>query len=219
MREETRYRVTGILFLLALAVICLPMLLDGAGLPARRLPDLPMDDSLPEVQPLARRAPESEFGARTEQLRRQVDDEGFLTRSGTRFGEPVLTPADEEAQRADTEAGEDGRADDGSEPAAHDQAEGVAAAGQGDRIRRGAVESDAWAVQVASFARTGNAEEFRSRLRQDGYEAFISTARADGRVVSRVAVGPLLDRQRAETLRGELSARYDVEARLMAFSN
>jgi DedD protein len=193
LREETGYRVTGILFLLAVAIICLPMLLDGAGLPARRLPDLPMQDTLPEVQPLATQAPESDFVARVEQLREQVDEDGFLTDSGTRFGEPVLTP----------------------EPVATPEP----MLSQQPVLSRGSANTGAWAVQVASFARAANAEDFRARLREDGYEAFISTAKSDSQVLSRVAVGPLLDRQRGETLRRELSARYDVEARLMAFSN
>jgi DedD protein len=175
LKEETRYRVTGSLFLLALAVICLPMLFDGAGLPARELPDLPPLEPLPEVRPLEQQAPESDFVARVEKLRATVDDEGFSTQSGTRFGEPVL-----EAEDARTEV---------------------------------------WAVQVASFAEGPNATGFRERLREDGYEAFISTAKTDGQVLSRVAVGPLLDRERAESLRVELSARYRVEARLVDFSN
>ncbi len=195
MKEQTRYRVTGSLFLLALAVICLPMLFDGAGLPARELPDLPeweaaaaeqtaarpvaarsVNESVPGAAPgRSRQIPESDVVARVEKLRQQVDEEGFLTQTGTRFGEPVLTTA-----KRDTEV---------------------------------------WAVQVASFRQVDNAEEFRTRLREDGYEAFISTAKADEQVLSRVAVGPLLDRERAERLRGELSARYDIQARLVAFSN
>ena len=209
MREETRYRVTGSIFLLALAVISLPMLLDGAGLPAKSLPDLTMDDEPPEARRLSARAPESDFMARVEQLREQVDEDGFLTDSGTRFGEPVLTP---------TEAGSRGEGSEGSErDAGAVQTDGGVTRAIG---RVGASEgTGAWAVQVASFAQADNAEDFRARLRKDGYEAFISTAKSDDRVLSRVAVGPLLDRQRAETLRGELSARYDVQARLMAFSN
>lgn len=186
MKEQTRYRVTGSLFLLALAVICLPMLLDGAGVPARSLPDLPMAAELPEVTPVAGpaggRRPEADPEERLERLREQVqplreevDDEGFLTRTGTRFGEPVLTPAD-----ADTEI---------------------------------------WAVQVASFEDADNARAFRARLRDDGYESFLSTLRAGETVLSRVAVGPLLDGERAEILKDELSGRYGVSARLMAFSN
>jgi cell division protein FtsN len=163
------------------------MLLDGAGLPAKRLPDLPVEDTLPKVRPPATQAPESDFVSRVEQLREQVDQDGFLTDSGTRFGEPVLTP----------------------EPVVTPE----------PVLSRGSANTGAWAVQVASFARAANAEDFRARLREDGYEAFISTARSDDQVLSRVAVGPLLDRQRGETLRRELSARYDVEARLMAFSN
>lgn len=175
MREETRYRVTGSLFLLALAVICLPMLFDGAGLPAETLPPLDFAGTLPEPDIPAAPAPESDFVERVETLREQVDEEGFLEDSGTRFGEPVLTDA--------------------------------------------AADTDVWAVQVASFAETDNAENFRSRLRGDGYEAFLSTVKTDGQVLSRVAVGPLLDRQEADSLQRELSARYDTQARLMAFSN
>lgn len=179
MKDQTRYRVTGSLFLLALAIICLPMLFDGAGVPARDLPRLLTDEGLeaqlPELEPPAAPEPESDFIARVEKLRAQVDEEGFLTDSGTRFGEPVLTDA--------------------------------------------TAATDTWAVQVASFVDADNAEGFRTRLREDGYEAFISTARAGDQVHSRVAVGPLLDAERARTLRGELSARYEVEARLMAFSN
>lgn len=175
MKEETRYRVTGSLFLLALAVICLPMLFDGAGLPARELPPLPMAETLPDPQTADRRVPESDFVARVEALRDSVDEDGFLTETGTRFGEPVLTDT-----RSDT---------------------------------------DVWAVQVASFADADNAESFRTRLREDGYEAFISTTRQGEQVLSRVAVGPLLDGERADSLKDELSARYDTRARLMAFGN
>ena len=52
MSEQTRYRITGSLFLLAVAVIFLPMLFDGDGIP--RVVVEPVDiDYVPEaVQPL-----------------------------------------------------------------------------------------------------------------------------------------------------------------------
>jgi DedD protein len=178
LKQEIRYRVTGSLFLLAVAVICLPMLLDGAGVSTRALPELPPMEETPPPGPPAEPeppVPESDFLVRVQALRSAVDDDGFLAESGTRFGEPVLT-----ASREDTEV---------------------------------------WAIQVASFGNAANAEGFRERLREDGYEAFISTAKAQEKVLSRVAVGPFLDRERAESLRSELSARYDLGAQLMAFSN
>ncbi|HSK30695.1 MAG TPA: hypothetical protein VLA17_12100, partial [Candidatus Limnocylindria bacterium] len=61
------------------------------------------------------RPPESDFVARVEQLRTQVDEDGFLTDSGTRFGEPVLISAEtapEEAapERPDVDEGSGGKA-------------------------------------------------------------------------------------------------------------
>lgn len=175
MKEQTRYRVTGSLFLLAVAVIGLPMLFDGAGLPARELPPMSAEQPLPEVTLIREEPQQSDFIARIDDLRAAVDEDGFQAGNKTRFGEPVLLPPTEEA--------------------------------------------DVWAVQVASFGEPENARDFRTQLRQDGYEAFISTARSDGSVRSRVAVGPLLNRQQAQSLLSELSARYQVEARLVAFTN
>ena len=80
--------------------------------------------------------------------------------------------------------------------------------------------TDAWAVQLASFADADRARAFRERLRTDGYEAFLSGYRPEPEVIlHRVAVGPLLDAERTERLAEELSGRYEVQARLMAFGN
>ena len=81
-------------------------------------------------------------------------------------------------------------------------------------------QTDAWAVQLGSFASADKARAFRDRLRADGYEAFLSSYKPEADVIrNRVAVGPLLDAERAERLAEELSGRYEVEARLMAFGN
>ena len=175
MNEQTRYRVTGSLFLLAVAIVCLPMLFDGDGLPSVSLEPLSSSLPLPEVQPFSEVAPQSDFVARVDALRRAVDEEGFHRETHTLFGEPVLG--------------------------------GTVSA------------TDVWAVQVASFAERDNALSFRSQLRDDGYEAFLSTIKNGNAIRYRVAVGPLLDLTEAETLQQELSGQYEVEARLMAFSN
>jgi DedD protein len=173
VKEETRYRVTGSLFLLALAVVFLPMLFDGAGLPTVELPpveELPVADvEAPEPEP-----PPADLVPRVEALRDQIDAEGFDTDTRTQVGEPVLSEAGPETQ--------------------------------------------AWAVQVASFADVENAKVFRSRLQEDGYEAFLSTIRSGDDVRTRVAVGPVQNRTEAASLQEQLSTRYRVNARLMAFS-
>lgn len=174
MKEETRYRVTGSLFLLALAVIFLPMLFDGAGLPTVELPPV---ETVPvaEVEPVAEpEPPPADLVERVEELRDQIDADGFDTDTRTQVGEPVLSEVGPETR--------------------------------------------AWAVQLASFADVENAKLLRSQLQQDGYEAFLSTIRTGDDVRTRVAVGPLQSRAEAATLQAQLSTRYRVNARLMAFS-
>ena len=175
MDEQTRYRVTGSLFLLALAIICLPMLFDGEGMASIELDPMEPPPPAPRVTPMEQVAPASDFIARVDELRGQVDDDGFLVESGTLFGEPVLSDATDDAS--------------------------------------------AWAVQVASFVKQENARKFRAQLREQGYEAFISTAKTNGSIHYRVAVGPLLNIADADELQVELSQMNEVEARIMAFSN
>ncbi len=175
MDEQTRYRVTGSLFLLALAIICLPMLFDAEGVPSIQIEPMPPPKPAPEVAPLEEVAPASEFIEKVDELRAQVDEDGFLTDGGTRFGEPILSEPD--------------------------------------------TGTSAWAVQLASLADQGNARELRSQLREQGYEAFISTIKSGSEVLNRVAVGPILNETDAEELRAELSQLYELDARLMAFSN
>ena len=74
-----------------------------------------------------------------------------------------------------------------------------------------------WAVQVASFERRESAIARRDILLADGYEAFLSSAKRDGRVMTRVAVGPLVDREDAIRLKAELDDRYPDEAVVVRF--
>jgi hypothetical protein len=136
MDEQTRYRVTGSLFLLALAIICLPMLFDGEGMASIVLDRMDPPEPAPRVTPMEDIAPSSDFVAQVDELRSEVDEDGFLNETGALFGEPLLsdpTPA-----------------------------------------------SRSWAVQVASFAEQENALKFRTELREQGYEALISTLKASG---------------------------------------
>tara|TARA_A100001037_G_scaffold264133_1_gene254785 strand:- start:31348 stop:31875 length:528 start_codon:yes stop_codon:yes gene_type:complete len=96
MDEQTRYRVTGSLFLLALAIICLPMLFDGDGIPSIEIEPLGEPAPPPEIEPLESVAPASDYAERIEQFRAQVDDDGFDVTTATRFGEPVLSEPNED---------------------------------------------------------------------------------------------------------------------------
>lgn len=92
MTERMRYRLTGAIFLIALAVIALPMLFDGAGIEPDALPPMPPVEAVTEEV----EAPVLDEDALAEavELREGVDDEGFDREAGTRIGEPALVDAD-----------------------------------------------------------------------------------------------------------------------------
>ena len=99
MNEQTRYRVTGSLFLLAVAVILFPMLFDGEGLSTIRIEPLNVPETVPDVPSRADRAPVSDLIARADALTQVLDEEGFQAEAdGTRIGEPVLTDVDEDTR-------------------------------------------------------------------------------------------------------------------------
>lgn len=95
MDAQTRYRVTGSLFLLAIAIICLPMIFDGEGAAPLDLPPLDLPAQTPDVTALNTVAPDSDVVARADELRKHYDDEGYSASNGSRVGEPVLTTPDQ----------------------------------------------------------------------------------------------------------------------------
>ncbi len=93
LTEQTRYRVTGAVFLFALTVIFLPMLFDGGGIEPLDLP------SVPHTQMSAPTYPEAPDMSQTvsgrDRLLAEIDSEGFSRSTGTRIGEPVLNVDDD----------------------------------------------------------------------------------------------------------------------------
>lgn len=95
MQERTRYRITGSIFLLAMAVILLPMLFDKPAPPISPAPP-PVTIAVPDsTLQGAVVIPQSDVVEQVQSLRDEVDDEGFATDTGTRFGEPTLSVPDE----------------------------------------------------------------------------------------------------------------------------
>jgi DedD protein len=93
--DRTRYRVTGGVFLIAAAIIVLPMLFDGAGInspSAPVLPPAPPPTAAPRIERL-----NSANLSKADALRQRVDEDGFDHNNATRLGDPVLAPADRPA--------------------------------------------------------------------------------------------------------------------------
>ena len=198
MKEVTRYRLIGTIFLLSLAAIFLPMIFDA---PAPSLQDDAFNSGLDDTQTFENVDPRTEVKSlidqmaqdqkamdrafadsklheKVEGIRETVDPDGYWVDNGTRFGEPILLPTRE--------------------------------------------ETEVFAVQLATFDEEMNARKLREQLLGDGEEAFISQYKQRGiggeKIRYRVAVGPMLSHTLAKEKRISYSQIYGVEPIVVAMT-
>lgn len=196
MNSALKQRLVGAIVLVALAVIFLPMLLDGSGNsdPVSVVIEIPEEADPPENR-LDEPAMELEGNGEA----RAGDDnageagegessEGGLPLDEGEAGDVALKDADRSGQDADRNGDDDtGRASGSNE------SEGESGNGDGDA-------DEGWAVQVGSFSRETNALVLRDQLREAGFDAFARQSGSNGDAIWRVRVGPVPTRDEAESL-------------------
>ena len=215
MNEQTRYRLIGAIFLLALASIVLPIVFDGSGVRVEQV--RPIDVELPELPSAAElnaltinQEQSAASRAEIDAARAPFDDEGYAVTDGTRLGDPGLREVD---AATDVQPPVVGESPQGAQ-ANHSTAEGSEEP-TGAGVITTAASGPNWAVQLASFANSANAQAFRDRLNRDGYQAWLTNTKRNGNLRTRVAIGPLPDKATAQRLVAEVSKRYDLEALLV----
>jgi DedD protein len=75
----------------------------------------------------------------------------------------------------------------------------------------------AWVVQVASFSNLETANKLRDRLQEQGYKAYVRSVNIGSSTVSRVYIGPKLDRAEAESIKSEVDKSLRVDALVLKF--
>lgn len=74
-----------------------------------------------------------------------------------------------------------------------------------------------WVLQIASYQSAERAVKMRDELINDGYKAYLREVRANGGKMSRVYVGPKLDRDKLEREKAELDKKYKIKTLLLKF--
>ena len=173
MEKQTRHRIAGTIFLLSTGFIFITLMLDDSQEEIVDIPDLVVDqESITRIPSYDEVAPETNVVSVIEDLKSEVDEDGYSTEHGTRFGQPVLIPFSSSTK--------------------------------------------VFAVQAGSFEVSKNADSLISELREEGYEAFVSSKKSSGGVVMhRVAVGPMLDKKDADEMRESISEQFKLDARIM----
>lgn len=192
MERALKERIVGAVILVALAVLVVPVFLDGppesGETVTERVPlpgqadqetqtvvlDRDRDEPVPAPPKPAPRASAS-GGTEAETEREPTED----TRAST--AEPAR------AAIAAPDTASDAQSDAGAEVPADESATGM------------------WAVQLGSFSNQENAERLAADLRRQNYAAFLSRLTTSNGELHRVRVGPLENREAAESMAKRLA--------------
>ncbi|WP_339898631.1 SPOR domain-containing protein [uncultured Gilvimarinus sp.] len=77
--------------------------------------------------------------------------------------------------------------------------------------------ADAWMVQVASLRSSESAQALRKRLQERGYKAYVRSAQTSQGEVSRVFIGPKLDKALALEVKQEVDPVFKVNSMVLPF--
>ena len=99
MEQKTRYRLTGTLFLFSAGYILIMLLMGEPVSESENIPELQVDiEKIPDMPSFDGVASESDMVEVIEELKSAVDEGGFSTENGTRFGQPVLVPVSSDSK-------------------------------------------------------------------------------------------------------------------------
>ena len=211
-----KQRLVGAVVLVALAVIFIPMLLEG---PDRNL--VPEMAPLPEPQdqgisqPLERFPQPGEIPDEPGQSVLQTDT-AAVTDSGSADADeegniPLALPEPEpEVAPAQPKAAPQPVAEASRPPAPAPQSDTGAAAQPAGPLGN-------WIVQVGSFSSEQNALRLRDRIRKQGFATQVEKVVVSGKTHFRVRVGPYLERDEAEQDREKLTAKLDLKGRVLSY--
>jgi len=195
--QNTKQRLVGITVIFALAVIFLPMILDGSGVRQNTLevviPPQPVSKFNPEFEQKI-----VELHSKVEELpelQSQVADEASSTNKIARNPDQDSSSTTV-AQKTDRVVAKKSTA-------------------KSDVAKTG---GDTWVLQVASFKDKPKALVQRDKLRKSNIAAvFVEQFRIDNQVIYRVRLGPFVKREKANVALNKLKAKHDIDGLVMLY--
>ncbi len=222
MNRQRKQRLLGTLLLVSLAVIFLPLILDGSGYRERQLEvTIPPAPEIAEVEmasPRNQPLPDtSEFAEPRPQpvVSDNADAASKTTTANTRSaggetGKPVAKSS--EADISGKPAGKTARAA-VKKTAENPPSKALSIATEKPVLDKQGVPV-AWTIQLASFRDAGNARALRKKLSDRGYKSYIR--RKDQ--LSKVFVGPDIQRTELEKLRAQLKREFRLDGLILRFT-
>lgn len=212
MDEALKQRLVGAIVLVVLAVIFLPLLLDGSGMvkPAQTQLNLELPAASHQVpqntvtitlkpqavaKPTASSIATPTSSAASTAKPKAVTEVKKITPKPKTKSEPKPTRKPEKASKDKVNP----KPKTSSKPQS-------APVGKGQ-----------WVVQLGSFSQRSNAQAMRDQLINKGYQSFVEVSGQGSKQVFRVRVGPVVKREQAEHIRQKLKVNEKRDALVMSY--
>jgi DedD protein len=220
MDQQLKQRLVGISVIFALAVIFLPMILDGSG---QHLETLDVKIPIPPKV-------ESRVDVKQQviELQREVEslpvmkpvivDEVSDAQASDGNNSNKEKTASSETQSSTADAPQPKPEEKPAKPAKPAKVEQAAAPESTKTESKPQVGGESWVIQVGSFQDKDKAYKQRDMLRKSKLSAvFIEKFNQDGSLRYRVRMGPFLSRDEAKVVKNKILAKYSIKGWLMKY--
>jgi DedD protein len=196
MEQNIKNRLVGIIVVFALAVIFLPMILDGSGVRKDKF-DIVIPPQ-PEVDDNA------DLDAKIIELNSRVD---AIPELQQRFVDEASS--ENQVQRSTSKSEDSTKVRAKAEPIPPPQPKTPAAPASG---------GDSWVLQVGSFQDRGKALTQRDLLRKSNIAAvFIEKFNVNNKPSYRVRLGPFINREQTRVAQNKIKAKHDIDGIIMKY--
>lgn len=222
MDSQLKQRLVGAAVLVSLAILVVPILLDGGYRPApsprRDIAPMPADSFEETVPPLAQgvqEALDAGLEAGPDALSNAASEAAAALDVPPEVAPPAFTA--EEAIEAPVPAAPSAE----QAPAAPPAVQAPPPAAKPERAApaqaASAPKTEQWAVQLGSFASRTNAEKLLGRVQATGVQGFILPLTEGGKTSFRVRAGPVAGRAAADRLRQDLERTQAIRGMLVRY--
>ena len=202
MDQSIKQRLVGIAVIFALAVIFLPMILDGSGVRNKTI-----KVEIPEQSVIAANP---EFDQKIIELQAKVD---ALPDLEPRFVDETSSENNNQIKREPVE-------DTTKTPTPEPEPEIVKKKIEPEPVvePKTPVGGDSWVLQVGSFQDRQKAISQRDKLRKSKIAAvFIEQFSGDNQISYRVRLGPFLNRDQSKVAQNKIRAKYNIDGLIMKY--
>lgn len=219
MEQQLKQRLVGVAVIFSLAIIFLPMLLDGSGNKPQQLEvSIPVPPEIPAYEIVEHKV--TELKSRVENIPAQ---NSYLVDENS---DPVIIEAD--SRKTGTSAEKDKgtisrklQNIDSPPVIKKDSIPSTAVKPVVKKDKKSEKKQPggkSWVIQVGSFSEKSKAFKQRDKLRKSGLSAvFIENFKFNGKLSYRVRMGPFLSRNKAKVVGNKIRAKYNIKGLLMTY--